>query len=131
MNTSLVDSAAILGAVVVCALSIFQISLAAGAPLGHAAFGGENKVLSKKLRIVSAASAIVFVAAFYVILARSGLFGGASKSLALVRAGIWVLVVIFGLSTIANVASRSHVERRVMSPVALLLAVCCLTVALS
>jgi hypothetical protein len=122
---------ALIAAVLVAALSIFQMLLAAGAPLGRAAFGGEKPVLSKKLRVASAASAVVFVAACYVILARSGLLGGTSRSSTLIRVGIWVLVAMFGLSTFANVASRSHWERRVMAPVALVLVACCLTIALS
>lgn len=131
MISSLGESAALIAAVLVAALTIFQMLLAAGAPLGRAAFGGENPVLSKKLRFVSAASVLVFAAAFYVLLARSGLLGRESKSLTLVRVGIWVLVAIFGLSTVANFASRSRWERRVMAPVALVLAVCCVTVALA
>ena len=131
MNSSIAEAAGLTASILVAALWIFQLLLAAGVPLGRAAFGGENRVLSKKLRIVSAASAVVFVAAFYVILARSGFFGKASKASTSVHACIWVLVAIFGLSACANAASRSRTERRVMAPVALLLAVCSLAVALS
>jgi hypothetical protein len=131
MNQSLTHGLAVVGAIGVAGLSILQISLAAGLPLGHAAFGGANRVLPTKLRAVSAASAVVFLAALYVILARGDLLGSARHSSLVARSGIWVLVVIFGFSTLANFFSRSRWERRIMAPIALVLTVCCLLVALS
>jgi hypothetical protein len=130
MNSSRLESIAVLAAVLIAAMSIFQILLAVGLPLGHAAFGGENRVLSKRLRCVGAINVLVFFVAFDIVLARSGLLGGVSQSSSLARIGTWVLVGVFGLSTLANVASRSRWERRLMAPVGLVLAVCCLTVAL-
>ena len=56
-------------------MATFQILLAVGLPFGHAAFGGANAVLSAKLRIASALSALVFCAALYIVLER-GLFSG-------------------------------------------------------
>jgi hypothetical protein len=72
----------------------------------------------------------ILVAALYIILARGGLFGKASQSSHVARFGIWVLVVIFSVSTLANIASRSRWERLVMAPVGLVLAVGCVIVAL-
>lgn len=110
---------------------IFQILLAAGLPLGSAAFGGKNEVLPPKLRYASAISAFVFAAAFFIILAHGGLLGGGSQSSSLVRVGIWVLVTIFGVSILANISSRSRWERLIMAPVGLVLTVCCVIVALA
>jgi hypothetical protein len=126
---ALFQTVAVIGAIGVAGMMIFQILLAAGLPLGHAAFGGEHRVLPAKMRLASAASAVVFFVAFFVILARSGLVWAASRSSLLVEVGIWVLVVLFGVSTLANFSSRSRWERRIMAPVALVLTVCCLTVA--
>jgi hypothetical protein len=131
MNAPLIDSVAVTAAVVVAILSIFQILLVAGLPFGHAAFGGENKVLSRKLRYVSALSVFIFIAAIYIVLARGGLLGGADKSSSLTRVGIWVLVAMFGVSTLANFMSRSNWERLLMAPIALILVACCVTLALS
>jgi len=131
MNQSLTQGLAVAGAVGFAGLSIFQIALAAGSPLGHAAFGGANRVLPTKLRVVSAVSAVVFIAALLVILARGGLLEGVRHSSSVARSGTWVLVVIFGLSTLANFFSRSPWERRLMAPIALVLTVCCVLVALS
>jgi hypothetical protein len=110
-------------------MATFQILLAMGFPLGHAAFGGSNAVLSAKLRVASVISALLFVAAFYVVLARGGLLGVASESVT-VRIAIWVFAAIFGLSTLANIASRSRWERFLMAPVGLVLTACCVAVAL-
>jgi hypothetical protein len=110
-------------------MATFQILLAIGFPLGYAAFGGTNVVLPAKLRAASAIASLLFVAAFYVVLARGGLFGVASESEP-VRISIWVFAGIFGLSTLANIASRSRWERFLMAPVGLVLTVCCAAVAL-
>jgi hypothetical protein len=124
------DWVALVAAVGIAGMAIFQILLAVGLPLGHAAFGGTNAVLPEKLRAASAMSALLFFAAFYVVLARGGLIGLSSES-APVRVGIWVFVAIFGLSTLANTASRSRWERFLMAPIGLVLTACCVVVALA
>jgi hypothetical protein len=73
-------------------------------------------------------SALLFFGAFYVVLSRGGLIGVASES-APVRIGIWVFAAIFGLSTLANTASRSRWERFLMAPIGLVLTACCVVVA--
>jgi hypothetical protein len=123
------DWVALVAAVGVAGMATFQILLAMGLPLGHAAFGGTHAVLETKLRVASVISALLFVAAFYVVLARRGLFGAASESLP-VRITIWVVAAIFGLSTLANIASRSRWEQFLMAPVGLVLTACCVAVAL-
>jgi len=110
-------------------MGTFQILLALGLPLGHAAFGGTESVLPAKLRAASVISALLFFTAFYVVLARGGLFGLAGASTP-VRIAIWVFAVIFGVSTLANIASRSRWERFLMAPVGLVLTACCVAVAL-
>ena len=110
-------------------MATFQILLAMGVPLGHAAFGGMNAVLPARLRVASVISSTLFVAAVYVVLARGGLFGGAS-GFGPVRITIWVFAAIFGVSTLANIASRSRWERFLMAPVGLVLTACCVAVAL-
>jgi hypothetical protein len=124
------DWVALVAAVGLAGMATFQTLLAAGLPLGQAAFGGANAVLPARLRAASAISALVFLAAIYVVLARGGLVGIASES-APVRIGIWVFAAIFGLSTVANTASRSRWERFLMAPIGLLLTACCILVALA
>jgi hypothetical protein len=111
-------------------MATFQILLAAGFPLGRAAFGGANAVLPMKLRAASAMSALIFCAAFYVVLARTRLVSTVGE-FAPVRIGIWVFAATFGLSTLANTASHSRWERFLMAPIGLVLTVCCILVALA
>jgi hypothetical protein len=120
---------ALVAAAGVAGMAIFQVLLALGLPLGHAAFGGTETVLRAKLRAASVISALVFFAAFYVVLARGGRFGVAGESTP-VRIAIWVFAAIFGVSTLANIASRSRWERFLMAPVGLVLTACCVAVAL-
>ena len=127
---SLRDWVALVAAVGVTALLIFQVLLAAGLPLGAAAFGGANVVLPRKLRVASATSAVIFLAALYFILARGGLFGPVSRY-TVVQIGIWVFATIFAVSALANVASPSRWERFLMAPTAFLLCGCCVALALS
>jgi hypothetical protein len=77
---SLTDWVAVIASLSVTGFAIFQVLLAAGLPLGHAAFGGANAVLPPKLRFASAASSLVFFLALYVALAQGGLLEGDSRS---------------------------------------------------
>lgn len=49
------------------ALMAFQVALAAGAPLGHAAWGGSQAHLTAGQRIGSAAAVVFYVAAIIVV----------------------------------------------------------------
>ena len=80
MNTSTTRWVAVVVAIFLAGLSVFQILLAAGLPLGRAAFGGENRVLPRRLGAMSAFSALIFGAALYIDLDRSGLVGGVGHS---------------------------------------------------
>ena len=53
--------AEIVAYVLLAGLAVFQIALAAGAPLGHLAWGGKHRVLPKGLRIASALSVGLYV----------------------------------------------------------------------
>jgi hypothetical protein len=116
--------AAILAVVLIAIVAVFQLALALGAPLGAAAWGGRNQgVLPTRLRIASGLVAIVVypLIALYV-LASAGLID--QDRLATGATGMWVLTGLFALGTVANLASRSRIER-VWAPVSLVIAVCC------
>ncbi len=112
-------------------VAAFQISLALGAPLGYAAWSGTHDVLPPGLRIASAASAAVLVLAALVVLGRAGYWGATVVPFGVFRWGTWALVGAMALSAVANFASSSGWERFLMGPVALLLAILCLVVALT
>jgi hypothetical protein len=122
--------AAVVVWVLLAALAVFQMALVAGAPLGRFAWGGGSPVLPTRLRVGSAVSVVIYAVIAWVVAGSVSLRsepvndGGADL-------GIWILTAYFTLGVALNAASRSRPERIVMTPVALLLAVCCLGIALA
>lgn len=109
-------------------LAAYQLLLAAGAPLGEAAWGGATEGrLPTNLRVGSAISVVVYAIAVAVILRRAGLpVPWPSRSVA--RMGSRVLVVLLTLGAVANFSSTSPWERFLLGPVTVLLAGTCLVV---
>jgi hypothetical protein len=106
-------------------VGVFQVALALGAPLGHAAWGGRHEgVLPTRLRMASGvAGLVVYPLMGLFVLASAGLLSpgwlpGTGK------AGMWFLTGFFTLGALANFASRSKAERY-WGPVSLLIAACC------
>jgi hypothetical protein len=120
--------AATVAVVILCLLIIFQVLLAAGVPLGRAAWGGEHSVLPANLRAGSLLAAIILGFAVYIVLARADAVGPGAKS-RLVRIAIWVFTGYFSLNIVMNLLSSSTLERLVMTPVAAALVVCLFLVA--
>lgn len=121
--------AAIVFAVLLGLLAIFQIVLVAGAPIGHLAWGGQERVLSTRKRVGSVVAVVLYVGFALLALARAGLVGDAAGHPVVVVA-MWVVVGYLALGIVLNAISRSRPERFVMTPVALLLAILALVVAL-
>ena len=111
-------------------LAIFQLALILGAPLGKYAWGGAHAVLPVKLRVGSLISIILYGIFAAIILSKAGLIDIIGRE-SIVNIGIWMLTVYFGTGVVLNGISRSKAERNVMTPVALVLAVCCLLVAIN
>ena len=120
--------AAAVGFVVVV---LFQLSLLFGAPFGAAALGGAHPgALPAELRMVSAVSALIWLLATLIVLARGGwgsppLPGGVS------RWGTWFLVGYLALGMLMNLASSSPWERFGWAPFTALLFGLTLLLALS
>jgi hypothetical protein len=121
---------AVAAAVGFLAIAAFQAALALGVPLGRAAWGGIHAHLPVKLRVASAFAAGVWVLAALIILGRAG-FHVSPLPPAFDRWGTWILVGVNFLAALMNFASHSKWERFLWAPVALILAVLCLVVALS
>jgi hypothetical protein len=120
--------AAIAGVLVLAALAVFQALLAAGAPLGAFAWGGQHVVLPTRLRIGSAVSIVLYGLFAVLMLQAAGIVSVLPDRAATV--GIWVLAVYLVIGVVLNAISRSRSERLVMTPVALVLAVICVVLAL-
>jgi hypothetical protein len=108
----------------------FQVALALGAPWGRAAWGGAHERLSLGLRVASAFAAVLWTVAALVVLARAG-FDWSPIPFSAATWGTWVLFGLLLLGTVMNLASRSRLERLIQTPVAAVLAVLCVLVALA
>ena len=119
---------ALVGVAVLSALGVLQACLAAGAPLGRFAWGGQHEVLPLQFRIGSGVSIACY--AFIALLMLHAAGAVAFLPCGFVDVAGWVLVGYFTLGIVMNAASRSRPERLVMTPVTLLLASVCLALAL-
>jgi hypothetical protein len=111
-------------------LFLFQVLLAAGVPLGKAAFGGASAALSPQLRAASALSAFLILGAIWTVLARSGRVASGRRGRAIACWLIWGFAALFSLSAFANFASSSPWERYGWGPFAVGLVACCVIVAM-
>lgn len=116
--------------IIAAIVSAFQIALAAGAPWGEWAFGGQHPgTLPRQFRVSSALSVVVYalqIAHFGSVASWwSAPFGDTASGIL-----NWVFVAFFGLGTIMNGISRSRKERFLWTPVVALSLVCAVWVAL-
>lgn len=128
---SIVGSVAVAVAVLLGVLVMFQLALAAGAPLGRAAYGGAHRVLPGHLRVASVAAALVWVLAAGAVLARAGVMPDATPGAPALVVVVWMIVGLLAVGLVLNVITPSRVERMVWGPVTLLLLAGTLVVALS
>jgi hypothetical protein len=122
-------TAALLAAVGFVAIAAFQVTLALGAPLGRASWGGRHPGrLPTGFRVASAFAVVVWMLAALIVLARGG-YELSPVPDAAARWGTWVLVGVMPLAALMNFASPSRWERVLWGPTALILAVLCLLLA--
>ncbi len=123
------QAAVVITLALLAALSVLQLAVAAGAPLGRFTWGGQHEVLPTHLRIGSAVSVLLYALIAAVLLDRAGAIdvfpSGFSEPAA------WVVTGYFTLGIAMNAASRSRPERLTMTPVCLVLAACSAVIAVS
>ncbi|MGO3147556.1 MAG: hypothetical protein ACTIJ6_07740 [Leucobacter sp.] len=111
-------------------LALFQLALVCGAPWGRFAWGGQHTgKLPSRFRIASGVAILIYALIAMIALTRVSLVHVLPSALAYV--GMWVVFVYLVLGVLMNAISRSKAERFTMTPVALVLAVLALLVALS
>ena len=104
---------------------LFQVALAAGAPLGRAAWGGAHAGrLPRQLRMSSLIAGAVWDLAGLVLLRRAGHMTGLLPW-TVAQWGTWIVAGLLVLGTVMNVASPSRWERYMWGPFAATLAVLC------
>jgi hypothetical protein len=124
------EAAAVVAAVLIGVVIVFQVALAAGAPFGAASWGGQHAgQLPMRLRLASIGAVVLLAVIGWVVLAAAGLVARGPIPEPWLAPAVWVAAVYFAVGTVANLASRSRIER-VWGPVALVTAVCCVIVAL-
>ena len=106
-------------------LFIFQALLVAGVPLGSAAWGGTTETLPVALRVASAVVMAFVLLGVWTVLARSGHITVGPRGYGIARRLIWAYAVLFGLSTLLNLASSSPWERFGGAPFGAALTICC------
>ena len=122
--------AAVVAAIGFAGIAIFQLALAAGAPWGHAVWGGANAHLSTAQRSASAAAGVFYAAAALIVLGRAGMLRARGNA-ALFRWGTWFLAVAMAIGALPNFLSQSRWENFIFGPLALVLAILCIVVARS
>lgn len=121
--------AAITITVILAALAVFQAALAAGAPLGRFAWGGQHERLPTGLRVGSLVAILLYAGFAAVLLQQAGVVallpGGTWLGIA-----AWVVVSYCAIGIPMNAISRSRPERLTMTPLVAVLFALSLVVAL-
>lgn len=121
--------AAVAFCVILGALAVFQFALVCGAPLGHFAWGGADRVLPRSKRIGSVIAIVLYVVFAWVFLMRAGLVPLVLPVI-VVDVAAWVIVAYLALGIPLNAISRSKPERYTMTPIVIVLVVLAIIVAL-
>jgi cytochrome bd-type quinol oxidase subunit 2 len=107
----------------------FQLALAAGAPWGAYAMGGAfSGRMPSPMRVAAVVQAAVLIGLALVVLSRAELVVPDLVDTWPWLA--WIPVVVSALAVVLNASTRSQGERRIWLPVALLLLLCSVGVAL-
>ncbi|MCR2784025.1 MULTISPECIES: hypothetical protein [unclassified Microbacterium] len=112
---------ALLFTLILALLALFQIALALGAPFGHFAWGGQDRVLPARKRIGSVVSILIYGLMAVVAWDRVGansIFPDLFSQIAM-----WVIFAYSVLGILMNAISRSKPERYTMVPVSIALSV--------
>ena len=106
-------------------LMCFQFLLVLGLPLGKAAWGGKYDRLPIGYRIGSFVAIAILLFASISVLELTGLVS-VFHNPGLVKNIVWIFTGFFALNTLANLASKSKWEKRIMTPISLVLCLLCI-----
>ena len=123
------EIAAVLICILFGVLAVLQLALVFGAPIGHFAWGGADRVLPRAKRIGSIVAIVLYAVFGWVFLMKAGLVPMALPEI-VVDVAAWVITAYFAIGIAMNAISRSKPERYTMTPVAIVLTVLSLIIAL-
>ena len=123
-------AAAVVFAVAVAGIIAFQIALALGAPWGAYAMGGQFQGrYPPAMRVAAVGQALLLALAGLIVLSSAGLVApSVAEAFPWL---IWLVVAFSGVSVVLNAITPSAGERRIWVPVAIVMLVSSLTVAIS
>jgi hypothetical protein len=119
-------TAAVAATVVLAAISVVQLLAAAGLPMGRMLWGGQHRVLPRRLRIGSVLSILLYAGFVWILLTRAR-----GEPTAFIEVATWVLFAYFAFGIVLNALSRSRQERAVMTPACAVLALSAFVIAIS
>ena len=124
--------AAVVALLLFGALVVFQLALAAGAPWGRAAYGGQAPgVLPARFRVSSVIAAVVWAGVALVVARHGGIPVWAPLPDAWLPVAIWVVVGLLALAVVLNGITRSRIERAIWLPATIVMLGATLAVALT
>jgi hypothetical protein len=121
--------AAIIAVMIFVVISVFQVLLALGLPLGKLAYGGKYEKLPTNMRIMSLIAIGIFALGSISVLERVAIimiFNNQIFTLVVV----WIIAVYLAFNTLTNAISKSKQEKLIMTPLSLISAICCFIVAI-
>jgi hypothetical protein len=128
------DVVAVIAAVLLGALALFQAALALGLPAGRVVFGGRVAGPDGRLpgpwRLASAVAVVVLAGFAWVILARAGVIATGLDDTVLAVLS-WMVVAYLAINTAGNALAKEPVERYLFGGVSGVLVVLCAIVAAS
>ena len=114
---------------VLVALAVLPGLGAAGKPVGILLWGGQHRVLPRRLRTGSIIAIALYAAFAGILLSRSGVIAGGDTGA--IRVLTWLLAAYFVVGSVMNALSRSRAERGFMTPACVILAVSTVLIAVS
>lgn len=109
-------------------LAIFQVSLAAGAPLGKFAWGGEHTAVPLNLRFGAISAVLRYAFIAFIALNRSGTIAVLPKEFSFWV--MWLIAIHLGFSVILSMLSKSKYEKMTLAPYTFLMSMLSLLLAL-
>jgi len=110
-------------------ISVLQLLLAIGLPLGKLAYGGKYERLPTNMRIMSLVAIGIFALGSISVLERAGMIT-VFNNLILTLVIVWIIAIYLAFNTLLNAISKSKQEKLIMTPLSLILAICCFIVAI-
>lgn len=111
-------------AIIQFGMSLFQLSLACGAPFGEYALGGQHRILPKKMRPTSIVFALIFSFIGFCFLQRGGIVDMGMNRI-LVSVVIIINILFMAYAIVGNAfLTKSRKEKYVMTPISIVQFVC-------